>query len=232
MTKNDVLAYLKQRGSPAVLEQMKHFGINSPHAFGNTTPDLRTLQKMIGTDHGLALLLWKTGYYEARIVAAFIADPDRLSGRTMDSWAYEFDSWAVCDACCVELFCYTPHAVDKIFQWSTQSGEFVKRAGFVMIPALAIHRKELGDDLFRSFLPLIERESGDDRNFVRKGVNWALRAIGKKNPALQKDTLSLARRLSRFPNATARWIGADAIKDIQSESTKRRFARMKERQRR
>ena len=228
MTTRDVLSYLKKHGSPRVIEQMKHFGIESPKAFGNTAPDLRLLQKKIGTDHDLALLLWKSGYYEAKIVAALIADPDRMTGRMMDSWAKEFDSWAVCDTCCVELFCYTVHAVPKIFRWSTHSDEFVKRAGFVRIPALAIHRKELDDDIFRSFFPLIVRESTDKRNFVRKGVNWALRAIGKKNPALHTEALSIARQLSRQSNATARWIGTDAIKDLQSESTRRRFTRMKE----
>lgn len=150
----------------------------------------------------------------------------------MNSWAGDFDSWAVCDTCCVELFCYTIHAVSKIFQWSAHADEFVKRAGFVLIPALAIHRKELDDDLFRSFLPLIVRESTDERNFVRKAVNWALRSIGKKNPVLHKEALSIARQLSRRPNPVARWIGSDAMKDLLSESTQRRFARLKEKKNR
>ncbi|MHB1051314.1 MAG: DNA alkylation repair protein [Bacteroidota bacterium] len=228
MTKRDVLSYLKKRGSFTVIEQMKHFGIESPKAFGNKTSDIRTLQKKIGTDHELALLLWKTGYYEARIVSALIADPDAMTSRLLNSWAGDFDSWAVCDTCCVELFCYTIHAVPKIFQWSTHTDEFVKRAGFVLIPALAIHRRELDDDLFRSFFPLIVRESTDGRNFVRKAVNWALRSIGKKNPVLHTEALSIARQLSRRPNPVARWIGSDAIKDLQSEPTQRRFERMKE----
>jgi 3-methyladenine DNA glycosylase AlkD len=231
MNTNDVLTYLRRHGSSTVIEQMKRFGITDPKAFGTGTPVLRRLQKTIGTDHALALSLWKKGYYEARIVAAFIADPNLMTEATMESWTSEFDSWAVCDACCAEVFCDTPFAVRKAKEWTRRKEEYVKRAGFVLMATLAVHRKEIDDDIFRTFFPLIVRHATDERNFVRKGVNWALRQIGKKNPALNNAALTVANALSRHTDPTARWIGTDALKDLQSESTHRKFARMKEKQR-
>jgi 3-methyladenine DNA glycosylase AlkD len=206
---------------------MKHYGIVNPKAFGTGTPLLRRLQKSIGTDHALALSLWKKEYYEARIVAAFIADPELMTEATMDSWTSDFDSWAVCDACCAEVYCYTPFAIRKAKEWTRRKKEYVKRAGFVLMATLAVHRKEIDDDIFRSFFPLIVQHAADERNFVRKGVNWALRQIGKKNPVLNKEALTVANVLSRHTDPTTRWIGTDALRDLQSESTQRKFARMK-----
>jgi 3-methyladenine DNA glycosylase AlkD len=206
---------------------MKHFGIESPKAFGNTAPQLRTLQKQIGKNHKLALSLWKTKFYEARILAALIADPKLVTEEMMESWAAEIDSWAVCDTCCGELFCYTPFALQKVFEWSKRKEEYVKRAGFVLMAAFVIHRKEFKDDIFRSFFPLIVREANDERNFVRKGVNWALRQIGKKNASLHTSALRVAKKLSASKNATARWIGRDAVKDLHSAPVLRRIERAK-----
>lgn len=229
MTAAEILLYLKKHGSSAAVDRMKYFGIASPKAFGVPAPVLRKLAKEMGTDQPLALNLWKSGYHEARIVAACIADPDRMTQQHMDRWASDFDSWAVCDACCAELFCYTPFAIPTIRRWTKHKKEFVKRAGFVLMATLAVHRKELSDDVFRSFFPMIILESHDERNFVRKAVNWALRQIGKKNPALNTEAVRIARQLSAGKTAAARWIGNDALKDLGSEATKRKFARMKER---
>lgn len=210
---------------------MKYFGIPNPKAFGTGTQILRGIQKTIGTNHALAMSLWKKGYYEARIIAALIADPKLMTEGMMESWLSDFDSWAICDACCAELFCYTPFAIRKAKEWTRRKKEYEKRAGFVLMATLAVHRKELDDDIFRSFFPLIVRHATDERNFVRKGVNWALRQIGKKNPALNKEALTVANALSCHTDPTARWIGTDALKDLHSESTKRKFARMKEKYR-
>lgn len=227
MTTNDVLSLLKKHGSRSAIGQMKHFGIESPKAFGVNAPTLRKLAKQIGTDHRLALSLWKTGYHEARVLASFIADPEKVTERLMEEWVNDFDSWAVCDACCGELFDYTPFAIDKALEWSKRKKEYVKRAGFVMMAELAVHRKELDDSLFSSFFPVIERESTDGRNFVKKAVNWALRQIGKRNPSLNKQAMKVAMKLSGQNDSTSRWIGTDAIKDLQSEPVRRKFARMK-----
>ncbi|MBI2427189.1 MAG: DNA alkylation repair protein [Ignavibacteriales bacterium] len=227
MTTSSVLQYLKKHGTRSNIEKMKYFGIESPKAFGVNAPTLRTLAKRIGTDHTLALSLWKTGYHEARILAALIADPQKVTERLMERWVNDFNSWAICDACCGELFDYTPFAIGKAYEWSTREKQYVKRAGFVMMAALSVHRKELDDNIFKKFFPVIERESIDRRNFVRKAVNWALRQIGKRNIRLHGEAMKIAVKLSKQKDSTARWIGTDAIKDLQSEPVRRKFARMK-----
>lgn len=227
MTTESALLFLKKKGTKSNIETMKHFGIESPNAFGVNTPTLRKLAQQIGTDHRLALSLWKTGYHEARVLASLIADPENMTERLMERWVHDFDSWAICDACCAELFDDTPFAISKAFEWSTNKKEYVKRAGFVMMAALAVHRKELNDDVFKKFFPVIEHESNDGRNFVKKAVNWALRQIGKRNIRLHKEAMKVAQRLSQQEDSTARWIGADAVKDLYSEPVRRKFARMK-----
>jgi 3-methyladenine DNA glycosylase AlkD len=225
MTKREVLSILKKNGSDAVIEQMKYFGNKSQKAFGNKAPFLRKLQKQIGTDHALALSLWNTGFHEARIIAALIADPNLVTKDLMELWVNEFDTWGICDACCGELFCYTPYAISKSYEWSTRKKEYVKRAGFVLMTELALHNKNLDDKIFIDFFPVIIRESTDERNFVRKGVNWALRQIGKRNIRLHTKALAVAKTLSTQNDATARWIGNDAIRDLNSDSMQRRILR-------
>lgn len=229
MTKETVLAYLMKHGTRSNVEGMKRFGIRSPKAFGVSAPVIRALAKRIGTEHALALSLWKTGYLEARILASLIADPEKMTGKSMEAWVRDFDSWAVCDTCCSELFVYTPFAGKKSHEWSRRRNEYVKRAGFVMMAALAVHRKELDDTVFTAFFPDIERASTDPRNFVRKGVNWALRQIGKRNIRLHATALKIAAALSERNDPTARWIGKDAVRDLLGQPVRRRFARMKER---
>ena len=227
MTVIEVLDYLRKKGSRKNVEGMKRFGIVAPNAFGVNAPAIRKLAKQIGTDHSLAQHLWKTGYHEARIIAALIADPEKTNQRLMEHWVNDFDNWAVCDTCCGELFDSTPFAIAKAKEWCSRRKEFVKRAGFVMVAALAVHDKALTDNVFTSFFPLIQRESNDDRNFVRKAVNWALRQIGKRNSSLHSRALKIAETLSSSPDRTARWIGKDAVRDLTSRSTQRRLQRRK-----
>lgn len=226
MELNEVLAILKKNGSAANVKGMERFAITASKAFGVPAPKIRALAKKIGTDHTLSAALWKSGWHEARILAAFIADHSRLTRTSAEKLTSQFESWAVCDTWCGEVFCYFPNAEAVAAAWTKDDREFVKRAGFVIMAAMAVHRKELPDALFRRFFPLIIRHADDDRNFVRKAVNWALRQIGKKNPSLNKEALAIARTLALSADATARWIGSDAVRDLQSDATRRRFERM------
>ncbi len=227
MTVNEILAYLKKHGSSSNVSGMARFGITPAKAFGVHTPTVRKLAKEIGTDHSLALSLWKTKYHEARILATLIADPEKVTEELMEIWVNDFDSWAVCDACCGELFVYTPFAIQKTDEWCHREKEFVKRAGFVMIAELAVHRKDIANEIFLRFFPVIECEATDERNFVRKAVNWALRQIGKRNASLNRKAIALSRKLSKMNNSTARWIGNDAIKDLHSPIVIRRLSKLK-----
>lgn len=229
MTLSDTLEHLKRRGSAANVRGMARFGITPKKAFGVPAPAMRELARRIGTDHRLAMALWRSGWYDARILAALVADPAKMTPGAATRFAAQFDSWAVCDVWCAEVFCRLPEPLPLIARWTEDEREFVKRAGFVMMAALAVHRKELPDALFRSFLPVIVRHAQDERNFVRKGVNWALRQIGKKNPALNRTAVAAARALCDSGDRTARWIGHDALRDMQSPSTHRRFERMRTR---
>ncbi|KAB2923358.1 MAG: DNA alkylation repair protein [Bacteroidetes bacterium] len=229
MTLTETLDHLKRRGSAANVRGMARFGITAAKAFGVPAPAMRELARRIGTDHRLSAALWKSGWYDARILAALVADPSTVTRAGATRLAAQFDSWAVCDVWCAEVFCRLPEPLPLIARWTADEREFVKRAGFVMMAALAVHRKELPDALFRSFLPVIARHAEDERNFVRKGVNWALRQIGKKNPALHRAAAVTARALRASADRTARWIGHDALRDMQSPSTRRRFERMRTR---
>lgn len=210
---------LEALGNPANVEGMARYGIRSARAFGVPAPTLRAKAKSIGRDHELALALWETGVLEARAMACLVADPARVTRLLMDQWARRFDSWAVCDCACSILFDKTPFAVEKIQHWTARKAEYVKRAGFVLMAALAVHDKRAPDALFLGFLPLIEREADDGRNMVKKGVNWALRQIGKRNLALHAAAVASCRRLRARPAASARWIGGDALRELTSEPT-------------
>jgi 3-methyladenine DNA glycosylase AlkD len=169
----------------------------------------------------LAAALWQTGWYEARMMAAFVDEPDRVTAAQMDRWARDFDNWAICDTMCMHLFDRTPHAWRKVEQWSGRRDEFVKRAAFALLASIALHDKRAGDEPFLKSLALIERAASDERNFVKKGVSWALRGIGRRNPRLREEALDLARRLAASSDPAARWVGKDAVRDL----TKVRAAR-------
>lgn len=197
---------------------MARFGIDTQNAFGVGVTVLRGVAKKLGRDHALAWELWDTGVREARIVATLVADPSAMTRRQMERWARGLTSWDVCDGCCMDLFRKTPFAGDKALQWSSRKPEFVKRAGFALMATLAVHDKSAADENFFALLPVIERESWDGRNFVKKAVNGALRQIGKHNPARRRAALKTALRLAKSETRSARWIGTDAARELRVET--------------
>lgn len=193
---------------------MARYGIVAKRAFGVSMRTMLSLKKKIGKDHALALGLWNTGWFEARLMAALIDEPALVTRRQMQGWASDFENWADCDTVCFHLFDKTPFAWEKARQWSRSPREFVKRAGFALMASLALHDKAAPHERFRVFLPLIEKEAQDERNFVKKGVSWALRGIGRRNAALKTDARAVATRLARSSEAAARWVGKDALRDL------------------
>lgn len=203
---------------------MARFGINPDRALGVRIPDLRHLAKQVGTDHSLALGLWKTRIHEARILASMIDDPAAVTKRQMESWARDFDSWDLCDQCCGNLFDRTPFAYVKAVEWASRDEEFIKRAGFALMAWTAVHDRGADNRAFLEFLPVIERHAADDRNFVKKAVNWALRQIGKRNRRLHRAALGVAKRLAaRKDSRGARWIGTNAVRELTSEPVRARL---------
>lgn len=202
---------------------MARFGINPHNTLGVSIPILRQLAKEIGTDHALALDLWKSGIHEARILAAMIADPARTTDTLMDRWVKDFDSWDVCDQVCMNLFEKSDSAYRKAIAWSKRDEEFVKRAGFALMACLAWHDKNATDTAFLKFIPAIKRGSTDNRNFVRKAVNWALRNIGKRNHVLNHAAIETARAIQQIDSKTARWIASDALRELTSNKLQARL---------
>ncbi len=199
------------------LEGMKRFGINVDNAYGSMTlPELRRLGKEIGRNHEIALRLWSSRVHEARILASIVEDPDKITGVQMNKWAADFDSWDICDQCCSNLFDKTPYAYKKAAEWSTSKKEFVKRAGFAMMAALSVHDKDADDNNFVKFLPLVKKGANDERNFVKKAVNWALRQIGKRNKRLNKLAVKTAMEIRQTNSSSARWIASDALRELQN----------------
>lgn len=218
-----VVRVLREFRNPANIAGMTKFGINPKNTLGVSIPVLRDLAKELGKNHKLALDLWKTGIHEARLVAAFIDMPWEVNERQMEAWVKDFDSWDICDQVCSNLFDKTEPAVEKIIAWSNRKEEFVKRAGFVLMASLAVHNKELVDDTFISFLSIIKRESIDERNFVRKSVNWALRQIGKRNMKLNKAATKTALQILETDSKAAKWIANDALRELTSSVTIKRL---------
>ena len=205
---------------PGQLDGMARFGIRTDRALGGIgLPRLRALARTLRPDHALAGGLWATRVHEARLLAAFVDDPAAVDLAQMDAWAAEFDSWDLCDTCCTNLFDRTPFATDRALAWSAREEEFVKRAAFATMAGLAVHDKVAGDDAFLRFLPVIEREAWDDRNYVRKGVNWALRQIGKRNRRLNEAAIACARRIRDQGTRSARWIASDALRELTNQAS-------------
>ena len=221
----NVLCWLEARGTLADREGMARFGIRSKQVYGVSMTTMRPLIKQLGKDHELAVALWETGWHEARILASFVAEPNRVTPRLMDRWCRDFDNWAVCDSVCLHLFDRTPHAFDKVAVWSRRRDEFVKRAAFALLAGLAVHDKRSEDARFIQCLPLIEQAAVDPRNFVKKAVNWALRQIGKRNLALHAAATELAERLVVSSAAAPRWVGKDALRELTSPAVQTRLAR-------
>jgi len=210
----EILAWLTQRGTKANVDGLARYAIRAKKVFGVSVGDLRTIGKKHRRDHALALALWRTGWYEARMLTAFVDDPAQVTPAQMDRWCRDFDNWAICDALCFHLFDKTPHAFGKMRQWSREKGEFQKRAAFALMASVALHDKKADDRLFLPLLPIIERGASDDRNFVKKGVSWALRGIGRRSPMLGKPSIALATKLSESDQPSARWIGRDALREL------------------
>lgn len=206
---------LKRLASPEAKAAQQYFGIHGVNSYGLTTPQLRKLAKQIGKNHDLALQLWKTGIHEARHVAVFIADPRQVTIELMEKWLKDFNSWDIVDNCCSALFDKTPFAFDKAMEWSARKKEFEKRAGFVLMAALAIHDKKAEDEKFIQFYPFMIRESGDDRNFVKKAINWALRQTGKRNDRLCTESIKVAKKIHKKGDPSSRWIASDALRELE-----------------
>jgi 3-methyladenine DNA glycosylase AlkD len=200
---------------------MARYGIVAPRALGVPVGTLLQLAKRLGKDHALATALWNTGWYEARMLAAMVEDPRALTRRQMDAWATAFDNWAICDTACFHLFDRTPLGWERVRTWSTSRQEFVKRAGYALIASLALHDKTAPDSRFLALLPLIEKGARDERNFVKKGVSWALRSVGRRSPMLRAAALESARRLAAADEGACRWVGKDALRDLGRESRPR-----------
>jgi 3-methyladenine DNA glycosylase AlkD len=224
-TCNEVLARLRALGDPKAAAGAARFGIDVPDIWGVSASDLRQLAKAIGPNHSLAAKLWRTGVHDARILAALVDDPERVTPRQMERWAGDFNSWAVCDAACGCLFDKTPYAWDKAIEWTAREPEYVKRAGFVLMASLAVHDKKAPDVLFERFLPLLVKHATDDRNFVKKGTNWALRQIGKRNAHLNSLAIRTAEDIRRIDSKAARWIASDALRELTGDKVRARLAR-------
>jgi 3-methyladenine DNA glycosylase AlkD len=214
----DIVERLKVLANPGALEGMSRYGIATDHALGVSMPQLRALAKAIGRDHELALALWGTGIHDARILASLVDSPATVTEEQMEAWVTAFDSWDVCDQCVMNLFARTHCAERQAHEWSTRAEEFVKRAGFVVMARLASTERTAVDAVFVRFLAAIERESTDERNYVRKGVTWALREIGARNAILNASACDLASRLSASASPGARWIGRDALRELQARA--------------
>lgn len=217
------LDWLKANATKAVRDGMARYAIPSERAFGVSVKNIQLLAKRLGRSHELAAALWNTGWYEARMLASYVDEPARVTPAQMDRWCREFDNWAICDTVCFALFDRTPHAWGKVEQWSRRRDEFVKRAAFALLWALNAHDETAGDDQFARGLKLIESAATDERNFVKKAVNMALRAIGKRSSALHANAVAVAQRLADSPDASARWVGKNALRELTSPAVARRL---------
>ena len=212
---DESLRVLERQGSKRFADDMRgRFGITAKKAFGTSMAEIQRLAKTLGRDHALAEALWKTGWHEARALACYVDDPALVTPEQMDRWCADFDNWAVCDTACFSLFDRTPHAFAKVKRWARRKEEFVKRGAFALLASIALHDKKAPDAPFLAAFPLIKSGADDPRNFVKKGVSWALRAIGKRNATLNAAALKLARELAVSDDATERWIGKDALRDL------------------
>lgn len=229
MTVDEIMRDLQALADPSKIADLERYAIKTPKAFGIRTPELkafaREVKKLVKDRHAIAQELWDTGNYDARAVAFMIDDPKKVTPRQMDAWAADFDNWATVDGACSYLFCRTPHAYDKAAEWAGRDEEFVRRAAFSLIAYLALHDKKAPDAKIAAFLPTIELHADDGRNFVKKAVNWALRQIGKRSVALHKLAVAAAERIKLRNTPSARWIAADALRELKSDAVRERLAR-------
>jgi len=211
-----VLRELKSMEDKRCVEGMARYGIRSERCYGISMTKLMAIKKRVGKDHDLADGLWKSKIHDARLLACLIDDPKLVTEDQMESWVRDFDNWAICDGCCGHLFDQTPYAYKKAREWSKRKEEYVRRAGFVLIATLTVHDKKAGDDVFLKFLPAIRRAATDERNYVAKAVNWALRQIGKRNPRLNAEAIKVAEQIHELDSKSAKWIASDALRELKS----------------
>ncbi|MEE8402628.1 MAG: DNA alkylation repair protein [Candidatus Hydrothermarchaeaceae archaeon] len=223
MQYTEIIEKLKSLSNPEAVEGMARFGINPENTYGVSIPNLRAIARDAGRGRQLAQKLWASGIHEARILASMVDEPGRVTEAQMERWVRDFDSWDVCDQCCMNLFEKTGFAYLKAVTWSKRNEEFVKRAGFVLMARLAVSDKKAEDERFVGFLPIIKREAGDDRNYVKKAVNWALRQIGKRNRELNRAAIETAKEIQRMDAKSAKWIASDAIRELESEAVQKRL---------
>jgi 3-methyladenine DNA glycosylase AlkD len=223
--KAEVLRELKEVADPKVRAKLAYFGVNVPKAYGISAPVLHAFARHIGKDQSLAEELWSTAIHEARILAALIGEAEKVTAAQMERWVSDFDSWDLVDTACCYLYAHAKPAWDKVYEWSSRRAEFEKRAAFSLAAYLAYKDKAAEDAKFERFLAVIERESYDERNFVRKAVNWALRNIGKRNLRLNAAAIRSAERIRQQDSRTARWIAADALRELKSEAVQARLRR-------
>jgi len=216
---------LRRKGTKAQLAAMARYAIPSDRAFGVTMSNIQALAKRLGRNHELALALWDTGWYEARLLAAYVDEPAHVTPAQMDRWSREFGNWAVCDTVCFALFDRTPHAWGKVASWARRKDEFVRRGAFALLWGLTVHDKKAGDEPFVKALSLVERAASDERHFVKKAVNMALRAIGKRSPSLNAAAIAVAKRLAASPEPAPRWVGKDALRELTSSGVMKRLAK-------
>lgn len=218
-----VVETLKSHANPDALAGMARYGIRTDNTLGIKIPTLRKIARDIGKNHDLAGDLWNTGIHEARILAAYVDEPKQVTESQMERWVSEFDSWDICDQVCSNLFDRTPFAYRKALEWSRREAEFIKRAGFVLMASLSVHDKKASPDKFRQFFPAILEAATDERNYVKKAVNWALRQIGKRSLELNTEAIQLAQEIKRVDSNSARWIASDALRELTSEKIQHRL---------
>jgi 3-methyladenine DNA glycosylase AlkD len=220
-----ILEEMRSKADPKAVEGMARFAISPSNTLGLSIPTIRKMARRLGRDHKLALELWESGVHEARILAAMVDDPSLVTDAQMEKWVGGFDSWDVCDGCCGTLFDKTEHAYSKALEWSGRKEEFVRRAGYVLMAELAVHDKKAPDSEFLRFFPAIGSGCTDSRNFVKKGVNWALRQIGKRDARLNREAIKLGVRISKLDSASARWVASDALRELRSGPVQKRLRR-------
>ncbi|HEY7161402.1 MAG TPA: DNA alkylation repair protein [Acidobacteriota bacterium] len=218
MDYDELIARLKAMENRTNVAGMARFGINSKNTLGISVVSLRKIAREVGKDHGLAIKLWASGIHEARILACLVAEPTKVTAALMNRWVKDFDSWDVCDQCCMNLFDKTPYAYQKVKEWSARKEEFVRRAAFALMACLAVHDKEASNRDFQRFFPLIKSSATDSRNYVKKAVNWALRQIGKRNAFLHREAMRIANEIAKIDSSSAKWIAADAIRELRSKT--------------
>ena len=221
-----VIKKLKFLSNPEAIIGMARYGITPENTYGVSIPNLRKIAKEIGINHQLAQQLWTTNIRETRILASMIEDPEMVTEEQIEGWVKEFNYWEICDQCCVNLFEKTEFAYKKAVEWSSREEEFVKRAGFVLMAHLAVSDKKADDNKFEKFLPIIKREATDDRNYVKKAVNWALRQMGKRNFNLNSKAINAAKEIQEMDSKSAKWIASDALRELTSEAVQKRLLRL------